>query len=448
MTAEHKANIAKANAARKGESHACPEGCTCNRHHGYHFGGSKPGRTISDQGRRNIAEAAQNRVYSEETLESWRANRRAQNADPEFEAKRIAGLKNYWANIVSPEEYSRGVKRSSRAEYVLAPYLTALGYQHNEGEDQFRIGRRTPDFVDHDGRRVFEYFGTYWHPDPAEEDLLVDFYAENGWWATVLWEDRCLWWIDDHQHLVTPEEHAEALQVLRPLRKCHPPLAPASPEGYTIHQWEWNDPAVRRIIEQQAPYRSGTSTTIRVGARRCQVQEVNPSDAAAFLDENHIQGRANSSVRIGLIFDEELVALMTFGVPRQQKQDAPVEWELVRYAVKLGHNVPGGASRLFRKFVDTRHPASIVSYSDKEKTTGNLYPILGFSLVNESAPGYVWWNGKVVKRRYECMAYKLKAKYPLLPGIATMSESQIMQKLGYTKILNEGNAVWVWRRGS
>lgn len=444
LSDDHRANIAKANAARKGESHKCPEGCTCRRHRGYHFGGSQKGRKLSDRGRENISIAAKGRQYSEAGLEALRANRRAQNSDPEFVARRLAGLKNYWQNVVTPEEMSRGVKRSSRAEYVLAPYLEALGYLHNEGEGQFRVGRRTPDFIDPDGYRVFEYFGTYWHPDPEEEVRAVDFYAENGLWATILWEDRVLNWIDDHKGLVSEEQHAEALRVLSPLRRHHPDTVPSFGDDYVVYQHEWEDHSVRPIIESQVRNLQGKATH-RVGARQCTISDVSTSEASQFLDDNHLQGRTGSSVRLGLFYGGELMALMTFIPPRTQKQMAPVEWELVRYAVRRDHSVPGGASRLFKHFIAHHNPASIVSYSDKAKTTGNMYPILGFTLVNESAPGYVWWNGRAAKKRYECMAYKLKAKYANLPGIEAMSEAQIMTALGYTKVPNKGNKVWVWR---
>jgi len=144
--------------------------------------------------------------------------------------------------------------------------------------------------------------------------------------------------------------------------------------------------------------------------------------------------------------DSELIALMSFGVPRMQKKSAPVEWEMIRYAVRLDHAVPGGASRLFKEFVRTTNPSSIVSYSDNAKSSGKLYETLGFSFSNETAPDYVWWDGKIVKKRYECMSYKLKQKYPNLPGINSMSESQIMSGLGYRKISDLGKKVWVWNK--
>lgn len=210
---------------------------------------------------------------------------------------------------------------------------------------------------------------------------------------------------------------------------------------FTVYQWEWDDPRIRSIIEAQADKTHST----RVGARQCVIAAVSAADTRVFLNENHLQGNSVSSVRYGLYSDGELLALMTFGKPREQKKADPVEWELIRFCVKKHHLVPGGASRLFAHFLAEHDPSSIVSYSDKAKTTGDMYPMLGFGLVNESAPGYVWWNGKEARGRYECMSYKLKARYPDLPGVESMTERQIMQALGYTKVPNQGNKVWVWR---
>jgi hypothetical protein len=218
----------------------------------------------------------------------------------------------------------------------------------------------------------------------------------------------------------------------------------AVPRGlpFTVYQWEWNDPRIRSIIEAQAD----RSKAIRIGARQCTISPVPSPEARAFLNENHLQGYANAAIKYGLYHDGALLALMTFGAPREQKKSDPVEWELIRFCIKKNCLVLGGASKIFKHFIKHHNPASIVSYSDNAKATGDMYPMLGFTFVNESAPGYVWWDGQDVRRRYQCMAYKLKAQYRNLPGIDFMSEAQIMQALGYRKISNEGNKVWVWRR--
>jgi hypothetical protein len=216
---------------------------------------------------------------------------------------------------------------------------------------------------------------------------------------------------------------------------------------YHLFSYEWANPRQRPIVESQLRNRFGLVDR-RIGARSCEVVEVSPRDSSVFLDENHLQGRVGAKVRVGLSHNGELVAVMTFSPPRQQKRKDPIEWELVRYAVKRGVAVLGGADRLFKRFVKEYQPESIVSYSDRAKTTGDMYPRLGFELANETAPDYVWWKSeKKVLLRYQCMAHKLKEKYKDdIPGAETMSEAQIMHYLGYSRIYGCGNKVWVWRK--
>lgn len=211
------------------------------------------------------------------------------------------------------------------------------------------------------------------------------------------------------------------------------------PLPFTVYPWEWNDPRIRSIIEAQADKSNNT----RVGARKCAIAEVSVPEARKFLDTHHLQGYAHAPIRYGLRYEDQLLALMTFGAPRIQKKADPAEWELIRFCVRKGHLVPGGASRLFRHFVNHHNPRSIVSYSDIAKTSGDMYPRLGFSLVGRSAPGYVWWNGTDIRSRQSCMVHKLRVSHPELPP--GMSESEIMTRLGYTKVKNLGNKVWGWR---
>lgn len=214
---------------------------------------------------------------------------------------------------------------------------------------------------------------------------------------------------------------------------------------YHIFEYEWKNPRQRPIIESQLRNLFGLSSR-KLGARQCEIREVSPTDGTDFLEENHLQGRVGSSLRYGLYFQNELVALMTFGRPREQKKAYAVEWELARYAVKQNTSVSGGASRLFQHFVKQHSPSSVVSYSDMAKTRGGLYPSLGFEFVNDSGVEYVWWKGKEVLRRYQCMVHKLRVKYAgIFPDIDNMSEADIMHAMGYQRIYGCGNKVWVWK---
>ena len=57
-------------------------------------------------------------------------------------------------------------------------------------------------------------------------------------------------------------------------------------------------------------------------------------EARKFLEDNHLQGYANSKIRLGLYYNEELVSLMTFSKPRYTKN---YDWELVRFCTLRGY---------------------------------------------------------------------------------------------------------------
>jgi hypothetical protein len=138
--------------------------------------------------------------HSPETIEKMRETRRRMWAEGRYENRRPATRR-----AVSVMERS------------LRPYLEKLGYVHTEIRDCFITCDdkvRMPDFVDTTGRRVFEFFGNFWH-HPDDEQRWVEAYARKGWACIVLWEDELQEWLDVHQELVSPDTHADALHTSR-----------------------------------------------------------------------------------------------------------------------------------------------------------------------------------------------------------------------------------------
>lgn len=167
----------------------------------------------------------------------------------------------------------------------------------------------------------------------------------------------------------------------------------------------------------------------KIYARKCMISEVDVTEKNNFLNENHIQGKDNSTIKLGLYYNDELVSLMTFCKPRFSKK---YTWELSRFCSKHNYNVIGGASKLFKYFVDNyiKDGEVIVSYSDIAKTTGKIYKTLNFEFVNDAEPNYIWWRSDDdYKTRYQCQM---------------VNERIIMESNGYIKIYDCGNKVWVF----
>ena len=99
---------------------------------------------------------------------------------------------------------------------------------------------------------------------------------------------------------------------------------------------------------------------------------------------------------------------MTFGRSRFSKK---YEWEMLRFCVKTGYHIPGGAGKLLKHFERTYRPKSLVSYADRRWSQGGLYEKLGFTLDHASRPDYWYWNykksGFVLESRIKYQKHKL-----------------------------------------
>lgn len=192
----------------------------------------------------------------------------------------------------------------------------------------------------------------------------------------------------------------------------------------------------REIVEDRIRSILGIGQ-IRIFARKCDVREIDSKTANEFLEANHLQGGDNSSIRYGLYYNDELMAVMTFGKPRFNKN---YDWELIRFASKCGMNVVGGASKLLSQF-SRLNSGSIVSYADRRYSDGRLYEKLGFKLIGTSQPNYWWCREEEKLTRYACQKHKLKN----VLGDAfdpELSETENMEFNGWTKMHDCGNFVF------
>jgi len=176
-------------------------------------------------------------------------------------------------------------------------------------------------------------------------------------------------------------------------------------------------------------------------ARKLKIREVSSKDAKLFLESNHLQGNTPSKIKLGLYYENTLVSLMTFGIPRYDKS---YEYELLRFCNILNTSVVGSASKLFKYFIKNYQPKSILSYANKRiaYSNKNLYLQLGFTFLGESLPSYSYVkNGRVFNR-----SKFIKSKLKHLPNYKdSKTEKQIMFENGYRKIYDCGNLKYEWR---
>ena len=176
----------------------------------------------------------------------------------------------------------------------------------------------------------------------------------------------------------------------------------------------------------------------KVYARKCEIREIDRKTCNNFLNENHLQGSDNSSIRLGLFFENELVSLMTFGKPRFNKK---YDFELIRFSSKLGYQVIGGFGKLLKFFIRKHSNSSIISYADRRYSKGNVYLKGDFKFLEKSKPNYFYVKGLEKYSRYQCQKHKLSKilgdKFDV-----NLSETENMILNGFYKIYDCGNLVY------
>jgi len=179
----------------------------------------------------------------------------------------------------------------------------------------------------------------------------------------------------------------------------------------------------------------------RIYARQTTVREVSHNDYMVFTDTYHLQGSSIAKIRLGLYHGDELVSIMSFSKSRFSKKH---EWEMIRYCNKFGHQIVGGASKLFTYFIKNYNPSSIVTYADARHSFGTIYTTLGFDFVNHSSPNYFYFNNTgILESRQKYQKHKLEKLFPDIYDISK-TERQIMNEAGYGNVYDAGNLVFEW----
>ena len=175
-----------------------------------------------------------------------------------------------------------------------------------------------------------------------------------------------------------------------------------------IHIWEddWNNRSnnvikllayklhVMNQLDTILPNEKNCCETIFARKLNCTI--INHTDAAKFLNDNHIQGAVTSTYHFALIDNAQIIrAVMSVRSPknnaRMKRKDG--EWEIQRYAT-CG-SIPGGFSKLLSYAEKTIRNndqiiTSWISFSSNDISNGDLYQKTGFVKIKELPPDYCY----------------------------------------------------------
>jgi len=180
----------------------------------------------------------------------------------------------------------------------------------------------------------------------------------------------------------------------------------------------------------------------KIYARQCKIKEIPTKIKNKFLDTYHLQGKDNSSIKLGAYYSEELVSIMTFShgsLSRGVKYKNKLVWELNRYCSNYNYHIPGIASKLLKYFQRNYGWEEIYSYADRRWSTGNLYKVLGFTFKHATKPSY--WYTKGLKRIHR---FNLRKK---LNEPKDIPEWLLRSKDGYIKVWDCGHLKFTLNKG-
>lgn len=185
----------------------------------------------------------------------------------------------------------------------------------------------------------------------------------------------------------------------------------------------------------------GYVTEEKIMGRKCDVEQISVADSKIFLNNNHIQGFASATIHLGAKYCGNLIAVMSF------KKEGNT-WELVRFASKNGIICQGVGGKLFSYFIKNYNPSTVKSFADRRWTINenNLYTKIGFKFDGYLPPNYKYYNpynGAIRHHKFNFRKQILHKKYGLP---LTMTETEMTEKLGYSKIYDCGLIRYVWKR--
>lgn len=175
-------------------------------------------------------------------------------------------------------------------------------------------------------------------------------------------------------------------------------------------------------------------------ARSCIIKNITKEQYREFCCNHHYQGYSYAEFYYGLFYKDEFIQCISFSKPRYNSK---YEYELIRLCTKIDYSVVGGASKLFKHFIETKSPTNIISYCDRMLFSGKIYDTLGFKHSYDTDIGYYYVINNKLENRLKYQKHKL-SKLENFVFDPSLTEEQNMANNGYYRYYDCGQGVYVW----
>ncbi len=139
------------------------------------------------------------------------------------------------------------------------------------------------------------------------------------------------------------------------------------------------------------------------------------------------------------IFENELVSLIIFSELKKHY------YKITRHCDKNGIDIIGGASKIFKYFIDNYYQKSIISRVDRRSSDGSLYKKLGFKhLYNSNINYYYFKNKRFLYPKEKFQKHKLHEQLKIFDP--KLTDYQNMFNNNYRRIWDCGSSIFSWNK--
>jgi len=157
------------------------------------------------------------------------------------------------------------------------------------------------------------------------------------------------------------------------------------------NQWIiWEDLWVKNqnIIKASIQALFGLNQTIH--GRKTELRSVTTPDAKIFLNQNHLFSASTGKYRLGLYFENQLVALMSFSTGRNWREKEGKSYEIIRFCNHRDFRVHGGFSKLLKGFINQKKPVQLMTFADASWYQSTMYEQFGFKNRHQNKTYNFW----------------------------------------------------------
>lgn len=184
----------------------------------------------------------------------------------------------------------------------------------------------------------------------------------------------------------------------------------------------------------------------KIHARKCDVIEIPNDLALRFCEQNHIQGKGHTNLSYALLYDKEIVSVMTFSKPSISKNANGYDWELNRFCSLKDVVINGGANKLFNHFKHKNPGKEVITFCDLRWGSGRVYDLIGFNLVHTTRPNYYYiGNHTKWKRKHRFNFTKQRLIEIFKETDTTLTEHEIALKNELYRIYDCGHKKFTLR---